>query len=622
MNKKIKYFIAISFIFFSIFLNAESIKKYDIDFKLLQSGELRVSENLLYDFGSQLRHGIYRDIPYTIKLNNFNRDIGLYDFEVYQDFQDANYIKEKVISNVSGKNTRIKIGDKNKKITSTHHYQIDYSVELGVLNRDEKYDVTSWNLIGNEWKYSIENIKAIIHLPESLSKSDTIINTFSGGFGSTTTHAKVKWLNQNSFEVSIAHLSARAGLTVDILYPVNSLEQSGISNQGKTLFEGFIGIWHWLAIFIIAMFNYKYFNRFASNKFARSVYPRYDSPKDLSILQSGLLYDKFANDKDFTPAIIELAQQGYLTISKTGQTTSVLKLEKDTKNLTDDMKYLLNNILFVYGTTSFEFKQKSNSEATALAQKFKNLNENLYEWSYNKNYMQTNPKKRRESFLGRIFLLSTPLMIISFFTSIMIVGEDTTIISLMNLVFITVSLVTWFSSNHIPSKIFAIIFAIFSQIIFLGFYTNLIFSDLLHTPLILGLVIAITTIYIYKNIGRYTRSGAMIKNHLDGLSEFISKVKEDEIKRRLKEDPLYLEKYLPYAILLGHTKHWISFYDSLKIDQPNWYYGDFNRISNISNDISRSFHAQAQPSSGSSYSSSGGGGFSGGGSGGGGGGSW
>ncbi len=93
----------------------------------------------------------------------------------------------------------------------------------------------------------------------------------------------------------------------------------------------------------------------------------------------------------------------------------------------------------------------------------------------------------------------------------------------------------------------------------------------------------------------------------------MSRVKSDEIKRRLEEDPLYLEKTLPYALLFGLNKHWIELFDKLNVPHPTWYHGSLHNITYLSSAIDK---ASSQPPS-NEGGSSGGGGFSGGG-----GGSW
>src|SRR4051812_50211924 len=48
----------------------ESIQRYDSQITVEPSGDLRVVEQIVYDFGDNSRHGITRDIPTRFHYNN------------------------------------------------------------------------------------------------------------------------------------------------------------------------------------------------------------------------------------------------------------------------------------------------------------------------------------------------------------------------------------------------------------------------------------------------------------------------------------------------------------------------------------------------------------------------
>ena len=346
---------------------------------------------------------------------------------------------------------------------------------------------------------------------------------------------------------------------------------SSLYAQNTVFIDNIVDIWHWLVLLIIIIFHYIYLKIFVINKFTTAIYTRYTPPKDLSILQLGVLYNKFINHKDLSSAIIELAQEGYLTIQKARDRTTLSKIYKDSSKLSDDLKYLLNNILFNNVTSNIKYKK---------------LNDELYKWTYDEGYMATNPQKSRNGFLIRAFFLSITLMVISFFTSIDRVGEEETFLSFISLIFAVGFVYYLFLSKNIIHKLFAIIFLVTSQLIFVELYTKLAFSQLIYTPLLLGFIIAVLSFYTYTQIGIYTMKGAKIKNHLNGFSQFISKITTAEVEKKLKYDPLYLDKYLPYAIMFGHTKYWLSFYTKLDIESPSWYLGELDKISELIDNIS------------------------------------
>lgn len=111
-----------------------------------------------------------------------------------------------------------------------------------------------------------------------------------------------------------------------------------------------------------------------------------------------------------------------------------------------------------------------------------------------------------------------------------------------------------------------------------------------------------------------------------GFKMFVKKADKPRLERLLKDDPMYFEKTLPFAMVFGYTKEWSKKFDGLLTQPPSWYvgYGMHNNFS--PSDFGRSFDGgirEMQSAFASSPSSSGGGGgFSGGGAGGGGGSSW
>jgi uncharacterized membrane protein len=121
---------------------------------------------------------------------------------------------------------------------------------------------------------------------------------------------------------------------------------------------------------------------------------------------------------------------------------------------------------------------------------------------------------------------------------------------------------------------------------------------------------------------------------LEGFRQFVAKAEKPVIERLLKEDPLYYDKTMPYALAFGYLKKWNHQFEGLLTQPPNWYTGPaiymgdpMRSWSNFSesfpseiNNIGSVF--SSSPSSSGSSGGGGGGGFSGGGSGGGGGSSW
>jgi len=546
---------------------------------------------------------------------------------------------------------RLKIGSPSSTITGKHQYKISYTVEKGVLPaaNNKNDDAIRWNVIGTGWNVPINNIRATFFLPDSVSRANSSISTYTGIYGSTQSNATSKWIGEHQLQVSVKSLQPEEGLTVEIAYPANLLGQSGLENVKTSFLDQLLGNWHWAALLgFLAYFRNEY-KKHNGVKDKRSIAVQYEPPRGLSLLRSGLLLDKSADDKDFAAAIMELGYLGYLEIGKKGHIgtlevdekesiiadkledvpilggliekltpTILVRTNKPVDGLSDDQEYLLNKILFPAGNKEFELKAHSRSIAESLKSGFSAINDRLYAWSVNTGYLEEDPKKVRLGFLAKTAMFLLPVLALALFTIYKTYGADAIFFLIFPLVFGGVGLAIFFGKG-ISNKVFGPLFALAGMMPLIGLYDKgLTISKSLLGPIGILILLVMIMVYVYKKLGKFTPKGASAQKHLLGLKAFIKRVKKDEIKRRLADDPLYLEKLLPYAVLFGETKHWLSFFDELNVTAPVWYHGNPSGIQHFSSSVQ---NASTPPSSGGG-GFSGGGGSSGGGGGGGGGGSW
>ena len=610
-------------IIFPFLLFAESIESYQIKIEILQSGSLKIKENILYNFGDSPHHGIYRDIPYLMKTDFIPKEIGLKNFIILMDDREVKWEK---IYHTSGnyRVLRLKIGDPNTFIKGKHLYTISYEIEKGVLYFDDMRDTIRYNAVGNGWRVSINNIQIETIFPPSLSKYNTTFKVFKGYYGSKDT-IPFKWINERKILINIPHLNPHEGVTIEAIFPRGLLEQSGKANQTLSFFEYLSIYFQYPLALIFLIFIYREYKKH-SFSLKKSIAVMYEPPKNMDVLQAGLIYDKFADTEDFPAAVVELAQKGYLEIFPNEKKSifnsdpivaTFKKTDKDPKDLSEDERYLLEYILFRNGSDTFILQKNDPSTSQRIIEGFSKINQMLYDWAVREGYFKENPKKTRKSFLIKsIIFVALSLLVISLFL-FKVIGSDMLISSIFVSIFVAVGAFITFSSKDTSGKIFGLAFTAMSLFILSQAFSNN-WKYILLTP-VPFIIISITTIaLVYRNIGELTPKGYDAYLKLKGLKEFIKRVKEDEIKRRLKEDPAFLDKLLPYAILFKETKHWIKLYDLAQASYPYWYHGDFGTF----DDIGYRMGALAAPISSSSDSIGGGGSFSGGGIGGGGGGSW
>ena len=139
--------------------------------------------------------------------------------------------------------------------------------------------------------------------------------------------------------------------------------------------------------------------------------------------------------------------------------------------------------------------------------------------------------------------------------------------------------------------------------------------------------------FFASRFNKRTPAGNETYRKLEGFRQFVAKAERPVIERLFKEDPMYYDKTMPYALAFGYLKKWNLLFAGLLTQPPSWYTGPHMHGAHLAqswNTFSESFPSEidqigsvfsSAPSS-SGSGGGGGGGFSGGGSGGGGGGSW
>ena len=608
--------------------SAESIREYHTAITVHPSGSLHIDEAITYDFGSLQRHGIFRDIPLTVKVSPYapKVPVGLAHFTVRLSGQPVPFQRSTIDSQTGGEMVRYRIGDPNKTVTGLHTYTLSYDVQRGVYPSSlSGMEAIRWNAVGAGSNVPTEHAVADLNLPPALSRDVVRIKVYTGTYGSTDSRADYRWIDDHHVRFEVRDLAPHEALTVEANYPEGLLGQRADALKASTM-DQLLGRWHWGALVAFFLWLWNYAKRFGAEDRAGSIAPQYYPPKGLSLLESGLILDKFADKKDFSAAILELGTLGYLEVHQPdGDTNPIIRrTDKPTATddtLTPDQLYLLNNVLFKNRDT-YVVKTQDAARAERINRELDTLNEMLYTWSVSSGQMRTNPKQTRFRFLMTAGGIAVVLMILAVISSFRILGFDPVFSMIISSIFLGFG--TFFLIRFLRQKTFAgvfigllmFVFTAFSFIGILASTSNL--SALLSSPVILLLLLPVGIYYFYRKIGMFTPKGLETYRYLLGYRDFMQHVEKDRIRRFLKKDPGYLDRGLPYAVLFGLNKHWLSFYEALDVPQPAWYYGDLHHM----NDFNRSVQSQTVPPPSESGGFSGGGSFSGGGGGGGGVGSW
>ena len=106
-----------------------------------------VTEQIVYDFGGQARHGIIRGIPVQYPYSaSYDRITPLTVRSVSSPDAPAQYTMDN-----TGDTVTVKIGDPGQTVTGIHTYRLTYLVR-GVMNAFADHDELYWNATGTGGK--------------------------------------------------------------------------------------------------------------------------------------------------------------------------------------------------------------------------------------------------------------------------------------------------------------------------------------------------------------------------------------------------------------------------------------------------------------------------------------
>lgn len=557
-----------SFCFFLVTpaLAEEKISDFTVDITINKDASIDVVENIAYDFGTEEKHGIFRDLPYKYKNNGGNFKLRYSDFSVKDsEGKNLNFTIEG-----KGNNKRIKIGDADVFVSGQVRYVIAYKVKRA-FNYFADYDELYWNATGNEWITPVTQSKTTIILPESVNKDSLRSICYTGPAGSTAecVSSRLNFSAENMVDKMVFtddSLRAHEGVTVVIGLPKGIVEKPSLI---KIFFEFTKDNWIIFLPFFLFAYLFQNWKKHGKDPAGRgTIIAQFDAPEDLSPAEVGTLIDERAGQKDVSAEIVDLAVKGYLRINKVEGAGvfktadyELVKTKEDLGGLASHQK-LLHKALF------------DNKESVCLsdlknkfAKDLEKISASVYASLTDKGYYSKNPSSVRIKYgvIGGVVACS--------------------------MVFVT------------P---------------FFGFAG--VFSLILS-----GAMIIVFGFLMPQKTGK----GAIVREHILGLKTYLNIAEKDRINfhNAPEKNPKVFEKLLPFAMVLGVEKAWAKQFENIYKENPSWYtdsaLGNFSAISFV-NSLG-GFQAQAGTTM-SSTASSGGSGFSGGGSGGGfgggGGGSW
>ena len=572
----------------------EAVNNFNANITIQKDGSVFIAETIIYDFGSNQKHGIFRDIPLTaVNGPRLNISVSGVSNEVGQPYQYATSIVNNVL--------QVKIGNPDALITGIKTYIINYQVYNAIRTFDD-HDELYWNVTGNQWPVAIQNANALVILPDS-PMSNVRMDCFTGSQGSTQKNCAFNQSGSNVSYSTTQPLNANEGLTLVLGIPLGYIQNTYVppqqtypaSNTSTANSNFLFGIFLGLFILFIFVLVISLFARRAtktkpkpvipSELRGRPVVPEYNPPDNLPPIEIGALLDSRVDITDISSVIMDLAVRGYLKIRYTVQEIRFWPDKKDFEliKLKDgaDLAHPADKIIF-----KLLFKSRGRvklsdlkEQKTTFQSDIKKIQEDTEQHLRDEGYFDRTTKDKSKKLKTYLFMATAILFIGTFL--------------------LTIS-PSWFGLIFIAS--------------FAGF---------------VGAVIVIP-IMIMRLANKLTPRGIAALGKILGFKEFLQLTDKDKLRllNAPELQPEMFEKFLPYAMVLGVEDKWAQKFEGIYNTIPNWYEDPtaasfdsyiFARNLTFFNSSFNQVFSIASPGSSSGF---GGGGFSGGGSGGGGGRSW
>lgn len=598
------------------------ITHFNINIVINENGLMQVNQFLDVQFNEN-RHGIYAYIPqsYDMVWNIDNQDVKKSYYFPVRKIRVIGDTYE--IETDSYNNVVLKIGDADRYVYGLKSYQYSYTLQLRDLDLDG-LQALYFNLVGDGWQLPIQKTSFTITLPKAWPED---IRFYTGLYGDPTNADIQPIINGNTLTATYEEpLRMYQALTIYAPLP-NDFFTFIPPTDFSILIIGLL-----IGLLLLTVFLYFKFGK--DDLVVESV--EFNPIPGLSSAQAGFVYDGFVDTKDILSLIIEWAYKGYLTITEEDKDAFTLTKLKDLDNTSIRAEQTLFNGLFKSGDIATSTSLK-NTFYLSIA----HAKNDIYR------YFQGN--KERHIFSNIASVLKVVFASLCFIPFALVFANAYYQVSYQGMlsfiiagaVFIFGSLISawliyvvkrWSSQKSALNILSAI-----GLFIVGGFYVIVTFglAYYFNVPVwlyALALIITLIILALVSVMDRRTDLGIHYLGKLIGLKRFIETAEKDRLEMMVHDDPTYFYKILPYAYVLNVSDEWSKKFESIAIEQPDWYVGTtphlnaylfmrtFSHTLSSMNQVMTSI-PQSSGKGGGGFGG-GGGGFSGGGFGGGGGGSW
>ncbi len=635
-------------------LAAEVIQSFDTNVEVAKDSDLTVTETLrVHAEGSEMRHGIYRDFPYTFKdAGGTVREVTFKLLGVSRDGKKEPYHTER-----SNGVVRIYAGDKDVLLPrGDHTYVFRYRTGRQVRWFDGKPEL-NWNVTGSFWRFPI--LQTTYHLHLSGDARPLRWTAFTGRLGARGTDWRADVSPLGTLNVSTSRrLPPGEGLTVVAALPEDAVEApTQATLLWYQLFDNRAWIFGGIGFVVVLIYYLAAWDAVGRDPRRGTIIPLFHPPQGISpalanyIHNWGLTREKW---RAFTAAALSLAVRGLVKLNYAGKTLTLSATGNDPQGrvpLSSEERTIVTKLNGSGGSVVID---RAHATTVAdLGSKFTSAveleNRNRF-FRRNLGYVAIGILMTAAVVIGIIAfggLRDEDLAILfgvgfgSFFVGMFFVpillavlGRGAKITVLARLV-MTVAIIGVF---------FSIGTSVVSTVLPNGFDNVLpqleTFLSNYPFPFVLVGAFAMLNGLFLHLMGAPTALGRPVMDQLDGFRLYLETAEKDRLNMQAPEVTAdRFEALLPYAVALDVEKPWSDAFaaalkrahpddpDPMRHYQPTWNSGGGWSSGNFSNSVAStvssvsSAFASAVPASSGSSGFSGGGG-SGGGGGGGGGGGW
>lgn len=339
--------------------NGYNLKGYEISAVVNKDGSLTMKENITADF-VQPKHGIYRIIPLageSIVLLDKNQFRQNYLGKVKDISVKDGVTRKAVPYSLQWDNNAllIKIGNSRKTMTGEKSYEIAYRYMLQA-EKDTSMDCLNYNLIGNGWDTTINNIRFTIRLPNGFDAGK--LDFFCGPAGSRDASNIDYTVSGNQISGTVKQiLNPGEGLTVQLLLP------EGYFQVKKEIWP-LVEIIFFTILAGVSILLWVYLGRSRRMK----IPVLYTPPGQMNPAEISYVLNENVRQRAVTAMILYWANLGFLRIADEGKHTLRLIKEREPEDRLKPYEKQLFNSLFEEGeeVVASELKEDFYKEVLAF----------------------------------------------------------------------------------------------------------------------------------------------------------------------------------------------------------------------------------------------------------------